>query len=168
MKLHYTALILLTLSSQSAYAEETKQACNAKITNTTPGHQFTVNGQEVTDNKTGLIWQKCTLGQSGNSCSGNSLDYTWSGALQAANAERQQTGKSWRLPNLKELLSITEEPCSNPAINIALFPNTNPSEYWSSSPSASDSNKAWIVRFDKGFSDDNEAKSSLFYVRLVR
>ena len=63
MKLHYPALILLILASHSVYAE---QACNAKITNTTPGQQFTVNGQEITDKKTGLTWQKCTLGQSGN------------------------------------------------------------------------------------------------------
>lgn len=165
MKLYYPAFILLTLASHSIYAE---QACNAKITNTTPGQQFTVNGQEITDKKTGLTWQKCTLGQSENDCSGNSQTYTWSEALQAANTKSQQTGKSWRLPNVKELLSITEEPCYDPSINITLFPNTNPSAYWTASPSASDANKAWSVRFDKGFSDDDITKNTQLSIRLVR
>jgi len=144
------------------------QTCQDSITANTPSSQFSVNGIEVTDSQTGLIWQKCSLGQSGSNCeSGSIQSYTWSQALQAAQEQSQQTGLPWRLPNVNELRSIVEEKCVGPAINLSIFPNTPSSHYWSASPHAYYSNHAWYVAFYSGYSNGNDKDYSL-YVRLVR
>ncbi len=126
-----------------------------------PDSRFAVNGNEVTDTDTGLIWQRCTLGQTGSDCSGGSADrYTWQRALQAASAP-------WRLPSSNELRSIVEKQCSKPAINLTVFPNTVSSHYWSASPHADSSYGAWAVYFYDGGSD-HYYKDYYGHVRLVR
>jgi Protein of unknown function (DUF1566) len=109
---------------------------------------YTDNGNgTVTDNNTGLIWQKCSVGQSDNSsCSGSATSSTWykaSGTYDASyNANSQSVcgdirvgGYSdWRLPAKKELMSIVNYsiPYPGPTIVTAYFPNTVSSGYWSS------------------------------------
>ncbi|MCP4287360.1 MAG: DUF1566 domain-containing protein, partial [Gammaproteobacteria bacterium] len=124
--------------------------------------RFVVNGDEVTDTETGLIWQHCSLGQTGSDCSGGSANtYNWQQALQAASAP-------WRLPNINELESIVEDKCFDPAINPTIFPNTVSSNYWSASPNANYSNNAWYVYFRNGGSYYGYSKSDIKYVRRVR
>ncbi len=89
----------------------TAQTCKDTIPASTPGSRFVVNGDEVTDTETGLIWQRCTLGQTGNDCSGSASLHTWQQALQAAYAP-------WRLPNINELESIVEEVTVHPPCYI--------------------------------------------------
>lgn len=145
------------------------QSCNtADITATAPDSRFVVIAQEVKDNKTGLIWQKCSLGQSGSDCSGSAVPYTWSAALQAAEDERLQTGLQWRLPDIKELRSIIEYQCYGPAINLTVFPNTRTTYYWSASSYANSSYKAWYVDFYDGSSSIYFNMNHVKYVRLVR
>jgi len=163
-KLIVSILFVWCLISAAAQA----QTCKDSITANTPDSQFSVKADEVTDSQTGLIWQKCSLGQSGSDCdSGSNQIYTWSEALQAAETQSQLTGLPWRLPNLNELRSIVEEKCYNPAINLTIFPNTNPSNYWSASPYADFSDFAWYVYFGNG-SSDYSTKGFSKYVRLVR
>jgi hypothetical protein len=139
----------------------TAQTCNNTIPPSTPDSRFVVNGDEVTDTDTGLIWQRCSLGQTGSDCSAGSANtYTWQEALQTASAP-------WRLPNVKELRSIVEEKCVEPAINLTIFPNTISSGYWSASPNAYRSGRAWHVHFYLG-SSNGKYKSNGRYVRLVR
>ena len=114
-----------------------------------------------TDPETGLIWQRCSLGQSGEDCAGGDTStFNWRGAMEAA-------VPPWRLPNINELRSIVEEKCFDPAINLSVFPNTHPSMYWSASPTAIDSTRAWTLRFHYGYASYG-AKSYYKYVRLVR
>ena len=94
----------------------------------------------MTDNVTGLIWQKeddnitRTRSGAGSYCSGLSLaDYT-----------------DWRPPTKKELLRPVDYGISSPAINTIFFPGSA-SNYWSSSPYANGSSHAWAVNFDNGF-----------------
>lgn len=155
-----TLLILLNLVILQAVG----QTCKDTIPASTPTDRFVINGEEVTDTVTGLIWQRCSLGQSGANCEqGSAMSYTWSGALQAAQAQ----GQSWRLPNLKELRSIVEEKCYNPAINLDVFPGTPSSDFWSASPGAYGSGGAWYVGFYYGGSG-YYGKGSSARVRLVR
>jgi hypothetical protein len=56
----------------------------------------------------------------------------------------------WRLPTREELRSIVDYSRYSPAIDIAWFPNTPSSWYWSSSPSAYYTDLAWIVYFVNG------------------
>jgi Protein of unknown function (DUF1566) len=150
------------------------QTCQtASIPATTPTSRFTVNNNgTVSDSKTGLMWKKCSEGQSGADCSGGSAaTYTWQQALQQAQTVNNGGGfagySDWRVPNVKELVSITEKQCVEPAINLTVFPNTPSNWFWSSSPYASYSYYAWIVDFNSGYSSSNY-KSNNNNVRLVR
>jgi hypothetical protein len=174
MKYIYLVITVFTFSQMAV-----SQTCNDSIVASTPDSHFSVNEQEVTDTETGLIWQKCSLGQTGNDCSaGSAQKLSWSAALQAAETEAQKTDKAWRLPNIKELRSIVEERCSSPAINLTIFPNMPASSsfplshsiFWSASPCSSYSNSgncAWSVWFSMGHYDSDSLESN-FYVRLVR
>ncbi len=76
--------------------------------------------------------------------------------------------EDWRLPNFKELNSIVERACYDPAINIAYFPNTPGSYFWSASPYAIIRlTNAWVVNFNSGFIGGNSRNDS-HHVRLVR
>lgn len=119
----------------------------------------------VKDNTTGLVWQRCSVGQiwDGSNCTGTALVYTHQGALQFANS---QIG-GWRLPNIKELNSLVDRSKYNPAINADFFPNTLPENYWSSTPYTNDGSNAWFISFKNGISYP-APRTSAYYVRLVR
>jgi Protein of unknown function (DUF1566) len=127
--------------------------------------RFTVSGAEVTDSRTGLIWARCSAGQSlsGTACTGTANTYTHEQALTYA---KSQSG--WRLPNVKELAGLADKGCQNPAIDSSTaFPNTVSSAYWSSSPYVVHSDSAWVVNFDGG-TVYRTYRSYGGYVRLVR
>lgn len=139
------------------------QTCKDNIQPTTPDSRFEVLSDEVIDLKTGLIWQRCSVGQSwdGASCAGTAKTHNWSQALKLASGD-------WRLPNVKELNSIIETACADSAINLSVFPNTLRDVYWSSSPSGADVNgDAWAVDFYLG-SGTTYGVGLSTYVRLVR
>jgi hypothetical protein len=172
----FSALMLVVLPSNG-------QTCNSAITQSTPTSQFTLNSDgTVTDNKTELTWMRCSLGQTWNendsNCTGSASRYTLQDALTAATSTSFAGKNSWRLPNIKELKSIAEQACYNPAINISVFPsppeadhpNAPPeSVYWSSSPHAGSDSYAWVVHIGHGGGQGNYRFSSdQYYVRLVR
>jgi hypothetical protein len=151
------------------------QTCQtSRILATTPTNRFTINNDgTVSDTKTGLTWKKCSEGQSGVDCRiGTATTYTWQGALQQAQSVNNNGGfagyKNWRLPSIKELNSIVEEQCSQPSINLAVFPESQGSLYWSSSPYADDSSGAWYVYFYYGYSNYSFKYDDYLFVRLVR
>ncbi len=81
------------------------------------------------------------------------------------------TGRNdWRLPNVKELLSIVERRCAMPAINSEIFPETTTWNYWTSSPNVSgNGNAAHLVGFGQGAGlVDGKSGTSFYNVRLVR
>jgi len=143
------------------------QTCNSHIPVVAADSRYEIlaGEAEVRDIRTGLVWQRCSLGQSWNAgrCNGTASTVTWQGALQAARA----TGQVWRLPDIKELQSLVEEACQVPAINTVLFPGTVNDWYWSSSPVVAYPAFAWLVHFGSGNSY-GDAKSGERLVRLVR
>ncbi|MCK9532836.1 MAG: DUF1566 domain-containing protein [Gammaproteobacteria bacterium] len=157
---------------------------NSAVAETTATADFTDNGNgTVTDTRTGLVWMRCSLGQTwdGSTCIGTAGFYTWQAALQAAldinsgasdvdgdDAAGYAGASDWRLPNRNELGSIVERRCWYPAINAALFPKTPVSYFWSSSPYAGSPNNAWIVYFDFGHTNNPNIKDYTNRVRLVR
>lgn len=103
-----------------------------------PRFEIINNGTEVRDNFTKLIWQRCAIGQSwdGSTCTGNPAKLSWLEGLQQVSA----LGNGYRLPTLKELMSLslpTVLQFQN-SIDATLFPNALPDEslpkYMSSSP----------------------------------
>jgi len=128
-------------------------------------YSYSADGSEVTDSKTGLIWRRCSEGQSwsAGTCSGAAATYTHEQALVQA-----QTQTGWRLPNIKELSSITDKSHINLAIDVTAFPATPPSSwFWSSTPYVKDASKAWDVDFYDGYAS-GDLRSNSYHVRLVR
>ena len=147
---------------------------------TLPPRRFTDTGKgTITDNLTGLIWLKNANCQ--NSLNGDN----WQGALDAvADLNTSGTmngqdcgdtsGKSgshrtdWRLPNIRELLSLVDYG----QVNLAL-PNGHPFSdfqpfYWSSTTSAINAAFAWVVNFFGGFVGDNDKTNGFGFVTAVR
>lgn len=133
---------------------------------------FTVNGDgTVTDTETGLIWDRCTWGQTGADCDGGAAStHTWSQALGVAitaNTANHKGHNDWRLPNRTELESLVDITRWNPAIDTSAFPNTVSNWYWSSTSYTPFPAFAWYVHFDYGYSF-GEYRVLNFHVRLVR
>lgn len=128
------------------------------------------DGSEVTDQKTGLIWRHCSEGMSwnGSTCTGIPVTFTHEAALQRAAAQAASTGVAWRLPNVKELTSISDKNYAEPTIDSAVFPSTPSGDFWSSTPYAAYDNWAWYVSFMVGNVDGFHSRNQGSYVRLVR
>ena len=152
--------------------------CNTSMSQSTPNTQLIDNNNgTVTDNKTSLMWKQCLEGVSGNgACNeGSPSLLSWTEALNLAGTIFA-TYTDWRLPNIKELTSIVEYQCFNPAINEERFPAVPSSDQnfttngymWSGSPfDVATGTQALIVDFSMGYTlntDQNER----FLVRLVR
>lgn len=127
----------------------------------------------VIDKNFKLVWKKCLEGYSGATCgtAAAPTTFTWQQSLDRAAA----AGSGWRLPNIKELQSIVDETRSQPAINTN-FPGTpNPSNVWSSSPTAGVSGNSWYAGFHGiaangvGYGETLYApNTTTMHVRLVR
>jgi hypothetical protein len=124
---------------------------------------LSLNGLEIVDTKTGLIWRRCTEGMSviNNGCLGTANRYTHEAALSHASS---QTG--WRLPSIQELSSLIDVNRQNPAIDTVAFPATPVGGFWSSTPFKTN-HSAHCVLFDFGEVWRFD-RSNPFYVRLVR
>lgn len=146
------------------------QNCKQSITATTPDIGFNAKSDGTVVHKpTGLMWMRCSLGQTwdGKTCNGTAGTYSWGAALQAAKRAAFAGYTDWRLPNKNELESILEAKCGAPAINEKIFPATPPVYFWTSSPFAGLDNAAWNI--DLGYGAVNASvKTGLLNVRLVR
>ncbi|MGC2063773.1 MAG: DUF1566 domain-containing protein [Thermodesulfovibrionales bacterium] len=117
----------------------------------------------VTDNNTGLMWQKLDSGIS---------QYNWDGAVAACIAATTASFVDWRLPTKQELLTIvdySQPPLSTagPSINAALFPGSQIDWYWTSTELATNNTYAWYINFDGG-KDDSTPKTTVNPIRCVR
>lgn len=165
--------VLLTLAAGFPVLAQTCRT-ETEVPSTTPVSRFQDNGDAtVTDRSTGLMWARCPEGLFGADCAAASA-FTWEGALIRARDSVLAGYTDWRLPNVKELSSLVEERCSDPAINLAVFPNTPALGFWSASPHAYSSNDtwltsngAWIVFFYYGYVG-KDYRSDSYRVRLVR
>jgi hypothetical protein len=111
----------------------------------------------ITDNCTGLIWQKI---QSANLM-------TWEEALTYA-SDLTLAGKSdWRLPNIKELQSINDVKLYKPSFNKNFFSNISSGNYWSSTTLMQATTRAWDINIDYGIVsyNDKTIKENVLCVR---
>ena len=150
--------------------------CDATLPRSKPDHVY-IDHQDgtVTDAETDLMWMKCPLGYSydGSSCSDGPAVYNWSQALQQAQSANAGAGSygytDWRVPNVKELLTLAERACENPAINSTVFPATVAELFWSASPNVNSLaySQAWVVNFTLA-QPSHRHKQYAHLVRLVR
>jgi hypothetical protein len=134
----------------------------------------------VKDNNTGLMWQKCSIGQNNDlSCSGTATFHNWFQASGTYNTSFNLYSQSvcgslnlgghsdWRLPTKKELISMVDY-AHGPTIRPAYFPNTDESLYWSSTTLASNPSYAWYLCIYDGYVVCHGFKVDDYYVRCVR
>jgi hypothetical protein len=160
--------LLLSLSSATFAA----QVCNENTEQLASNSRYEVSGGEAKDKQTGLVWKRCMEGQSWNletsTCDGSPIARNWLEAHQAV-------PEGWRLPNIKELTSIVEYGCANPAINLSIFPTTTVSSFWSSSISKSPlyaffrpvNQTSWAIHLQDGTTNSSLASSEIL-TRLVK
>ncbi|MBX3721109.1 MAG: DUF1566 domain-containing protein [Turneriella sp.] len=77
----------------------------------------------IYEKRTGLTWQKCAIGQNNDAtCSGTITQITWSNSLTACK-NLTLAGKSWRLPNMNEIVNLIDlTRTSAPFVNATYFP----------------------------------------------
>lgn len=124
----YLALFVGGCLALLATFEAPAQTCRYEsIPATAPASRFIVHPDAtVTDKRTGLQWKRCSEGQhwDGEGCAGEPEHYTfeYGEAIQISGTFAGHD--DWRLPTFKELASIVELACSQPAIDLSVFPNT--------------------------------------------
>ncbi len=149
---HVLGWLVLTLAAPLALA----QTCPSGLPRVAPDTRYQISEpvageQVVTDLATGLMWKRCSEGQSGAGCVGTVSTMLWTDALTLANGASHAGFTDWRLPNIEELYSLSETGCSNPGINTTVFPATSTASYWSSTTDAGNALQAWTVVFDSNW-----------------
>lgn len=133
--------------------------------------QFIVLDDEVLDTRTGLVWTRCSDGQSwdGAACVGEAFLFSWRNAVDRAKVVAGNTGIPWRLPNPKELTSIVDAGRFAPTIDTTVFPGTPAVRYWTSSYDSGNAtlSTAYFVNFEHGGSYDHDQQRG-YAIRLVR
>lgn len=171
MKTFITTLTLAALFSTGLAA----QTCKIDtITPTQPNSHLLDNKDgTVTDIVNGLMWSKCSFGQTYNdgNCIGTPTNIkTWQEALKIAAENSKQHGLTgWRLPNIKQLSILVERACVEPAINLTMFPSTPSAVFWTNTPD--DKNLTALPGVEArivDFSDGSEFLTDVNSHRLIR
>ena len=125
---------------------------------------FTDNGnQTITDNFTGLMWQKTDGGE-----------MTIESATTYCTALNLGGFNNWRLPTSHELFLINSYDNVNPALNTTYFTKTLAEYWWTCDRRADDATLVWVVNAGGGIGahPKNETVSTggtkMFHVRAVR
>jgi hypothetical protein len=103
-----------------------------------PAGHFVVGSGTVFDTKTKLTWQQAS----------SASTLTWTNA----NSYCKGLGGTWRLPTIKELLTLVDNTlATGPLIDTSAFPSTPSTWFWSSTPVAGfTTTQAWLVNFANG------------------
>jgi hypothetical protein len=159
---------MLTLGTLPASAASDCPPNWSGPSNPTSVYQIHADGT-VLDIRYGLHWKRCSEGQqhSSGNCVGQLSSLNWADAVQVAGNSQFAGHSDWRLPNVKELLTLVEECRASPALHSQVFPDTAPDIYWSSSPYRFNTTHAWIVQFDFGVTG-SLPRSQQQHLRLVR
>lgn len=143
------------------------------------------NAHYAIDPRTGLIWQRCSFGQTANgeACEGTAQRHSWSGAQRIIDELNQQEGTQWRLPTRTELaeiqychagrrapnsITLCEEFTDRPTLYRDTFPDTLPRWYWTQDTLIDDDGYAWALDFSVGHQYPIGKFGYSHYLRLVR
>jgi Protein of unknown function (DUF1566) len=153
-----------------------QQICDIRVYPlSAPTSRFEDNGDgTVTDTQSHLMWMRCSAGQkwSGKKCTGEPANHSWQSAQEMAKAINERGEffyNDWRMPQIRELATITERQCENPRTNLVVFPNTPSAFYWttSSRPVKEAEESAFVLSFGiDGVKSVQKEETN--HVRLVR
>jgi hypothetical protein len=132
--------------------------------------RFVPSGGEAYDTKTGLTWQRCSLGtiwDGKQKCTGEPVYASLNSAIRMA----RDAGVEWRVPSGPELESIIDRSCGSPVVDTAVFPDIRPNpegsaEYWTTNAVGA-ANLVYFFDFMTGQADGHSRGYHLA-VRLVR
>jgi len=125
-----------------------------------PAGRYTITGGTVFDTKTKLTWQQTV----------SSGQVTWANAKTfCPTLGASLGGGTWRVPTLKELLTIVDRSrASGPFIDQTAFPSAPGGLSWTLTTVAGISNGAWVVNFDTGVATTTASTTNQNPVRCVR
>lgn len=153
---------------------KTAAVCVDFIPDLHPNERYQINSDgTVFDFETGITWDRCTYGLSGEDCnSGNAILVNWEDALSQTQKLTNYKGSSnWRLPNVKEMHSLTTERCYQPAVNESIFPNTPLGAFWTSTPypslNSAQDNWSYFVDSHRGVTLPDSRTLEL-HIRLIK
>ncbi len=112
----------------------------ASIAKAPPG-RYTVDADTALDTVTGLRWQRATPVGKVNAAGAKA--YCEALALGGY-------GNGWRLPALRELVSLVDRRAALPAIDTETFAGTKNDMYWSTTPHAGKEGLVWGLAFNHG------------------
>ena len=134
------------------------RAVRTPVATTIPSIHFKDNGDgTVTDNYTGLTWQKMS----------SSTLLSWEEALNYALGLSLSGMTDWRVPNIKELQSLNDEKLIRPSFNKSYFPTLISGNFWSSTSQVNATTRAWDINVDYGIVSysDKTIKENVLCVR---
>ena len=153
--------IALFLVGGTGLSAPTWAQCMPAASNNPAAPRYEIKGGEVVDRQTGLVWQRCGVGQhwtDATGCEGAPVKANWSDAKRAGDGV-------WRLPSKDELLTLISPTCQGPQVDRAAFPIAGGAIYWTGTEM--NSAYAWYVSLSDG-STFAFSRDAAFAVRLVR
>jgi hypothetical protein len=127
-----------------------------------PPARYALGAATVDDTKTKLAWQRSI----------STAMYGWQAARTYCPSPEVASalgGTGWRLPTMKELLTLVDfgVPIPGPTIDATAFPGAPAVSFWSATAVETSTMTAWRVAFDSGGATTMDVGSPL-YVRCVR
>jgi hypothetical protein len=122
---------------------------------------LTVGVDTVIDGMTQLEWQRTAL---------EDEDRDWPEALAYCESLTHASKSDWRLPSIKELLTIIDETAIEPpVVDAAAFGDSSATRYWSSTPAQSFSSERFAFTLETSFGTTSNVKmTELAAARCVR
>ena len=120
--------------------------------------RFLDNGDgTVLDQLTDLTWEKSI----------NATAVTWEDAILYCEGLNLGGNSDWRLPNIKEIRSLSDENKVQPSVNNTSFTGVTITKYWSSTSLPNQTTKAWYLDNNFGITtyDVKTATHSVWAVR---
>lgn len=176
LKRHFlilTAFLLLNVQAQKLLPFRLPDTGQTTNYTTTAGEDadYTINPMAfkdngdgtVTDNNTGLMWQKTDGGE-----------MTYEKAVNYADTLTLAGFTDWRMPTAIELFSIHMFDNNNPALNTTFFTKTAAEYWWSSDKQADNNSIIWVTNAGGGIGNHPKTETlsaggtKYFHVRAVR
>lgn len=128
--------------------------------------RFVINGDgTITDSATGLMWIRAPQTAPGAPFNGK---MSWANAIINCEALTYAGHNDWRLPNVKEMVSILDFENATPPVDGGIFTDYEPAQtYWTSTTDRGTPTRAWRISAGSGYVYW-AAKTSIYYAFPVR